>query len=133
MHGRGFRVLVGWLAVLVLAVANGAFREAVLAPRVSPVAAQVASGLVLCALIFAAACAEIRWMRLASATQAWRAGVAWLVLTVVFELVFGLVQGQSAKSMLAAYTFQGGSLWPLVLLTTFVSPFAAFRIRGSTG
>jgi hypothetical protein len=54
----------------------------------------------------------------------------WLVFTVVFELTVGYAQHTSWRQVLGAYTLQGGNLWPLVLLTTFIAPWLGARIRG---
>jgi hypothetical protein len=57
-------------------------------------------------------------------------GLGWLALTVLFELAFGLVQHRSWPELLAAYTFSGGNIWPIVLATTALAPVMAARARG---
>ena len=52
-----------WLGILVLAIANGFLREAVLIPRLGHVTGLVASGLLLSLLVFGASLASIRWTR----------------------------------------------------------------------
>ncbi len=57
-------------------------------------------------------------------------GGLWTVLAVAFEFGFGrLVAHQSWKALLRAYTFQGGDIWPLVLLCIAASPALALRWR----
>ena len=50
-------------------------------------------------------------------------GVAWAVLTVVFEFAFGrYVDGASWSDLLAAYKMWNGELWPLVLVVMGAAP-----------
>ena len=44
-------------------------------------------------------------------------------LTVAFEFTFGLIEGSSARELVANYAFWDGRLWPLVLLTLAATPF----------
>ncbi len=62
----------------------------------------------------------------------WIIGGMWLALTFSFEVIVGYAQHQSWQRLLDAYTLQGGNLWPLVLVTTFIAPWAGARIRGVT-
>jgi hypothetical protein len=42
----------------------------------------------------------------------------------------GPKSAQFLQRLLDAYTFQGGNLWPLVLVTTLIAPWLGARIRG---
>jgi hypothetical protein len=124
------RAGVAWLAILVLAVLNGAAREALLAPALGRTAALVASGLLLSALILLVAFAAIGRLRPVTARAAWQVGALWLALTLLFEFGFGaLVQHKSWAELLQAYTFRDGNIWPLVLLVTVLAPVLAWRLR----
>lgn len=119
-----------WALILCLAVANGALREAVLVPRWGAHAGLMASGLLLCAAIALCAAAFVRLHAALSRRQAWTVGTLWLLLTLAFEFGFGRwVQHKAWSALLAAYTFEGGNLWPLVLLVTWVAPAVAARRR----
>jgi hypothetical protein len=65
-----------------------------------------------------------------SASQLLLIGLGWLVLTLVFEFSFGLLRGVLPTEILAAYTFKGGNIWPLVLLVTAAAPWLAAKLRG---
>lgn len=124
------KALALWLAILLLAIANGALREAVLLPALGSTAGLVASGTLLCLLIFLVALVSVRWLGAASSRQAWFVGWFWLVLTIAFEFGFGaLVQHKPWPEMLAAYSFEGGNIWPLVLGVTLVAPASARALR----
>ena len=123
------RYLAAWLAILVLAVLNGIFREAVLLPNLSRPGAYLVSGSLLAALSVVVAISLGRWMRLKSASQALAIGTLWLGLTLAFEFGFGLVQGHTWPQMLEAYTFRDGNIWPLVLVAVLLAPLIGYRVR----
>lgn len=124
------KALIIWLAILMLAMANGLLREAVLMPRLGTPAALVLSGLLLSALILGMAYLSLPWLKAEAPIQYWLVGFGWLALTLVFEFSFGLLQGKSWPVMLEAYSFKGGNLWPLVLAVTALAPYLAARLRG---
>lgn len=127
------RIVVAWSLVLVFAVLNGALREAVLVPLWGRSAALVASGLLLSALVLGVAVVLARWMGLPSrpSLATFAAGLLWLALTLAFEFGFGRgVQGRSWSELLQAYTFEGGNLWPVVLLVVLAAPSVAAWVRG---
>ncbi|MCW5635137.1 MAG: hypothetical protein KIT17_17510 [Rubrivivax sp.] len=120
-----------WLVILVLAIANGALREAVLVPRLGLLAGTVTSGVLLIAAVFAVAFALVAWRRPLGGAQAWWIGVGWLAATLVFEFGFGrFVQGKPWPELLAAYTFKDGNLWPLVLVAVLLAPTLGLHAVG---
>lgn len=120
-----------WLGIVILAIANGIFREAVLAPVMGKVPGLMLSGIFLSALILGMTYITLPWFgRLPIAGYA-LIGLGWLGLTLAFEFTFGrIVQGKPWPELLEAYTFKDGNLWPIVLLVTALAPFLAARIRG---
>ena len=124
------RSLIAWLLILVFAMLNGVFREAVLLPKLGMPAALVLSGALLSVCVIIVALVLARWLRLGGASRSLSVGFLWLCLTLAFEFGFGrLVQGLSWREMLEAYTFKDGNIWPLVLVVTFFAPLAAARLR----
>lgn len=119
-----------WVAILMLAILNGALRDLVLVHALGPTSARFLSGVVLCSVIVAAAAFAAPWLgRLPPRAFGW-IGAVWLVLTLGFETAVGYAEHQSWQRLLDAYTFQGGNLWPLVLVTTLIAPWVGARIRG---
>ena len=123
------RAVLVWLALLALAILNGAVREAWLFDALGRGPGLVASGLMLSALILLLACACARWLDAPSGSAAWRVGLGWLALTLAFEFGFGRLQGRPWTELLAAYSFNDGNLWPVVLLVILVAPVLARRLR----
>jgi hypothetical protein len=120
-----------WLLILVCAVINGASREGFLAPQFGPGTALVLSGLLLSACIVAVSVVLVPWFGRLKASHYLVLGLFWLSLTLVFEFGFGrLLQHKTWEQLFAAYTFQGGNLWPLVLIVTALAPLLAASLRG---
>lgn len=120
-----------WLLILVCAVVNGGLREGWLVPQLGSVAAFITSGLILSICILAAALLLVTWVGALSAGAYVLVGLLWLGLTLAFEFGFGrFVQHKTWPQLLGAYTFEGGNLWPLVLVVTFFAPLLAARLRG---
>lgn len=127
--GKWTRAVAVWAAILLLAIVNGVAREALLVPMLGPAAGLVASGAVLAVLVLLAALASVRWLAV-NRREAWGIGALWLALTLAFEFSFGaFVQHKAWGELLAAYTFRGGNLWPVVLAVIAVAPALARRLR----
>ncbi|HEU4647502.1 MAG TPA: hypothetical protein VFS33_00470 [Gemmatimonadales bacterium] len=124
------RALAIWLLLLVLAIANGGFREAVLIPRLGPDAAHRVSTLLLCALILLAVSLTIGWLRPTTLRSALTVGGLWVVLTLAFEFLAGhYLFGRPWEVLLADYDVRAGRIWVLVLIVTLLAPAWAGRMR----
>lgn len=127
-----FKALLIWFVILVVAFANGALRELVLVPRLGQPAAQLCSGALLCMGVGLIAFAALPTLGPLTRCRAWAIGVFWLVMTLAFEFGFGSwVQHKPLSELLRAYTFAGGNLWPLVLLTIVCAPWLALKARSA--
>lgn len=125
------RALVIWLLLMVVAVANGAFRAGVLVPAYGDETAHHISVLMLCAIIALITRKSLSWMSPATARQASMIGGFWLALTVGFEFLAGhFLFGAPWPRLLADYNVLDGRIWMLVLLVTLLAPVWAFRARG---
>ncbi|HWI82430.1 hypothetical protein [Ramlibacter sp.] len=119
-----------WIAILMLAILNGALRDIALVHALGPTLARFVSGVVLCSVIVAAAALAAPWLGKLPLRAFWWIGTLWLVLTLGFETAVGYAEHQSWQRLLDAYTLQGGNLWPLVLITTLIAPRVGARLRG---
>ncbi len=116
--------------MVVIAVGNGAFREAWLRPRLSELYARQASTLLLIVLLAVYIAVIVRIWPLASGRQAAAVGFAWLGLTLGFEFLLGRrVSGLSWQEMLAEYDLAAGRLWVLVPLWVAVAPYVFYRLQ----
>ena len=124
------KAVVVWVAILCLALVNGALREAVLLPTLGAPSGLVLSGVLLSTLVLVSAYLARPWLGTRHPPHLWGIGFGWLVLTLAFEFSIGLWQGTSWLTMLEAYTFKGGNIWPLVLIVVAVAPNVAAGLRG---
>lgn len=126
-----FRMCAVWLAILLLAIANGTLREASLVPALGLYWANIISGITLAAIVLLAAYFTLPWIVRKPVTGYAAIGSVWLCLTVVFEFTFGrVILGDSWQQMFESYMFRDGNVWPLVLLVIIVAPSLAAKIRG---
>ena len=128
--GVALKAFVVWVAILCLAMVNGAVREAVLLPTLGAPSGLVLSGVLLSTVILASAYLALPWLGTRNPPHLWGIGFGWLVLTLLFEFSIGLWQGKSWLTMFEAYTFEGGNIWPLVLIVVAVAPNVAAGLRG---
>lgn len=124
------KAIVIWLAILGVAVANGALREAILIPYFGKVAGLALSGVLLSGLIIAIAFFTLPWVGVHRGLQLFGVGALWLMLTLAFEFLLGSLQDKSWPAMFEAYTFKDGNIWSVVLVITAAAPFIAVRLKG---
>lgn len=120
--------LAAWLGMLVLAVLNGALREALLTPAFGDTAGRQLSTLLLLILFAGWFCFLRRRWPLETARQAWLVGALWLVSTLALETFMGRVLGGKPWSaVFEDYDVFSGRIWVLVPLWTLVGPYVFFR------
>lgn len=123
------RYLLAWFPMVLIAVANGAFREAFLVPRLGEHAARQVSTLLLIALFAIYIGFVTRTWPLASSAQALAVGALWLALTLAFEFALGRFVSRLAwDQMLAEYDLAAGRLWALVPIWVAISPYLFFLL-----
>ena len=121
-----------WTGIVVLAMLNGALREAILIPKLGTAPGLVLSGVLLSALIVVVAYLSLPWLGTRRPAALAGIGLGWLALTLIFEFSFGLWQGKSWHVMLDAYRFKDANLWHAVLVVIGIAPYLAAKFRGWT-
>ncbi len=123
-----WRVMLVWLLLAVLAVANGAVRVKLVQPRIGEARAHVVASLTFIAMLAVVSWFSILWMAPGSAF--WAVGFTWTASTVLFEFGFGhWVMGHPWSKLLADYDVTKGRIWSLVLFATLVLPQIMGRLR----
>ena len=121
---------VSWLGMVILAILNGAIREKAYGQFMRELSAHQLSsftGLVLFGVYI--------WVltglfRIESSRQALLIGGMWLIMTVVFEFIFGhFVMGHPWNKFFNDYNIPEGRVWSLVLIWTAVAPYLFYRMR----
>jgi hypothetical protein len=124
-----WKLLLVWIIMLLVSVANGACRDFTYGKRMGELAGHqlstVSSIIVLGLVIFA----YIRLHPPPSSLQALGIGLFWMILTIAFEfLFFHYVGGHSWSSLLRNYHVHKGRVWVLALLWIATAPYLAFRL-----
>ena len=119
---------IAWVAMLIAAVLNGAFREMVLVARFGPISLPLSG--ISCAIIFTLI-TYIMFKCLGGTytiREVLMLGLVWLLVTVAFEFVFGhYVLGSGWDELIEAYDVTTGNLWSVLLLFTFFLPLMVSR------
>jgi hypothetical protein len=125
------RALLVWVGLLIVAILNGGFREAVLAPRLGRSLAHGLSTVMLSLFIVALGWMTTPWVAPRSLQDAWLIGGVWVALTLAFEFLGGhFIFGRPWQTLLADYNLFAGRIWVMVLIVTLMTPVIAFT-RGT--
>lgn len=123
-----WKYLLAWLLLAVVAIGNGIVRQATYGRLLPELTAHQVSTLTAILASWAVAWLVHRAWPIASATQAWAIGAAWLVMTVLFEFGFGhYVAGHPWARLLADYNLLEGRVWLLFLAWIAVLPRVVYR------
>jgi hypothetical protein len=121
------RAVLVWVGLLVVAILNGGFREAVLTPRFGRSIAHGVSTVMLSLFIVALGWMTTPWVGPKSLQDAWMIGSAWVALTLAFEFLGGhFIFGRPWQTLLADYNLLAGRIWVMVLIVTLMTPVIAF-------
>lgn len=126
-----FKALGLWVLLGLIATVSGIVREKWLVPRFGKLRGHQLGTLVVC-LLFVGVIGIFVYSQSMTMGQALNIGPLWLVLTVLFESVFGhWVLRRPWKLLLADYNIARGRVWVLVLLTEVLAPAFAVRALAS--
>ena len=117
-----------WLSITPLAILNGGLREYVLLPRLGAIAVPI-SGILLTLCIIVVS--YIFLPRLGSAKKSTyvKMGIIWLIATVVFEFMVGVVTKTPLSEMLRAYDFTTGNLWLFIVIFIGFVPTIVAKLK----
>lgn len=117
------RLLGTWLLLAVLMPLNGALREFALKRVLDAPAAELLSAALGIAIILLVTGAVFRIAASTPDRALWQMSLLLVTLTIKYEIVVGVLGGQTWSEMLANYAIWRGRPWPLVLLTLGLTPF----------
>jgi hypothetical protein len=123
------KYIAAWLGMMALAVLNGIARDRLYGPRVGELAAHQFSTAILLVLFGAYFHVLQHVWPITSAEEAWLIGVAWLLMTLLFETTLGrLVAREPWRKVLADYNVLAGRVWILVPIWVLVGPWVVFKL-----
>lgn len=124
------RLVLGWLGLLPIMIANGVARQSLYGSSMSELLAHQVSTITGVILLLAYTWLLLPRLGIDSPRRAWMAGGLWLGLTVVFEFGFGhFVAGHSWSRLFQDYNLLEGHVWSLFLVVVFVAPWLVLRVR----
>jgi hypothetical protein len=128
-----WRSVAAWCAILLAETAHGVLRAVFLVPRLGVFRSNQIGVLTGSVLILGIAYLLVDWIGVHSRQGLMRVGVAWLALTVVFELCVGhYVFDRSWGSLGEDYDLSRGGLMSLGLVVMTLAPLLAARMRAKT-
>ncbi len=124
------KFILAWFPMIFIAIANGLFRERILTSRLTELQAHQVSTATMIVLLSIYVWILFKIWLPTSANQAIIIGLIWLVLTIVFEFLFGhYVAGHSWDRLLQDYNVLKGRVWVLVLIWISIAPFIIHRLQ----
>jgi len=124
------KYVLAWIPMVLIAIANGALREATYGKLMSELQAHQISTLSGLLLFSAYIWIVIRTWRPYTSGQAITVGLIWLGLTVAFEFLFGhYVVGQPWSKLLYDYNVFAGRVWVVVLIWVTLAPYVFYRLQ----
>lgn len=125
-----WKYILAWFPMILIAIANGLFREKFLTNHLKELQAHQISTASMIVLFGVYVWILFRIWFPISTNQTFYIGLIWLLLTVCFEFLFGhYVAGQSWNKLLLDYNFLQGRVWVLVLIWVTFAPYIIYRIQ----
>ena len=124
------KAILIWFVTAIFAVMNGIVRENIFIPYLGESAALPVSGITLSIIIFAITYLSFDLFGKNGYLSYLYIGMQWVVMTLVFEFIFGhYVIGKSWSELLQVFNILGGNLFILALLVSLFSPILVSFIR----
>ncbi|MFD1316450.1 hypothetical protein [Namhaeicola litoreus] len=119
-----------WFPMIIVAIVNGLSREKVIANSLNELQAHQLSTMSLIILFGIYVWFLFKIWSPETQKQTFKIGILWLVLTILFEFLFGhFVAGHSWRKLFGDYHIFQGRLWVLFLLWIVICPYVIFRIQ----
>jgi hypothetical protein len=114
---------------MAIETAHGILRGIFLVPRVGLEMSNLIGWPIAALIVFGVTLLTSRWVGLSSTRALLTLGTLWLVLTLVFEISIGLLQGLDAAQIIREINPLSGSTLLYSLAVVFLSPYFAARLR----
>lgn len=119
-----------WFVLVVIAIINGAVRNGVYQKYLGDLLAHQVSTVIGIALFGIFIWFAVNKWRPESSNQAVLIGVMWLVMTVIFEFIFGhYVFGNPWSKLLHDYNILQGRVWILILIWVTIAPYLFYKLQ----
>ncbi len=116
------RILLAWVPMLLLAIANGAARDLIYGRWIGRLRAHQMSTIILVMVLWSYIGIFTKKNPFRSPEQAMLTGFLWALLTLGFEFGFGIYRGMPWQQILSDYDLAAGRLWLLIPVTLACAP-----------
>lgn len=122
--------ILAWFPMVFIAIVNGFFREKFLASRFNELLAHQMSTVSMIILFGMYVWIVFKIWPPISDNQTLFIGLIWLLLTIIFEFVFGhYVAGHSWDRLLHDYNILQGRIWVLALIWISIAPYVINQMQ----
>lgn len=122
--------LLAWVLMIPLAITNGVLRQTTYGKHMPELRAHQVSTLTGIVVFGAYIWAVAALWPFPSAATAWRVGLLWAAMTIVFEFGFGrYVAKHSWSRLFTDYNLLKGRVWLLFLIWLAVAPYVFYRLK----
>lgn len=123
------KLFLFWIPMIAIAFLNAMLRQLVFLHFMGESRAQQLSTITL--IIF---CSIYVWivfplLPIQDGRHALLLGAWWMLLTIGFEFLLGMITKKTWREMIANYDLASGNLWPLFLLFLLVLPYCCYWFR----
>ncbi len=125
-----WKYVIGWLPLVVIAIANGTFRQIVFQQSLGELHAHQLSTAIGIILFGVYIYWVIRRWKPETMSETIRIGLLWMILTITFEFALGrLVLSRDWSLLLHDYNLCEGRVWILVLIWVALAPSLFFKLN----
>jgi hypothetical protein len=119
-----------WFGMVAIAIFNGVIRDKFYGQFMSELSAHQLSTLIAIILFGAYIWNFTGIYQIESQKQAFVIGGLWLIMTIIFEFIFGhFAMGHPWDKLFYDYNLIKGRVWVIVLAWTTLAPYIFYRIR----
>jgi len=112
-----------WFILMIIAILNGMLREMTYKKWMREIRAHQLSTFTGMGLIGIVVWKLNQYIPITSSNEALQIGVIWLVMTILFEFIFGhYVMNRSWEFLFRDYRIDKGRVWGLLLIWVLLSP-----------
>lgn len=123
-----FNYLLAWIGLAVIMILNGIMRG-LYQPFMSELMAHQISTITGIVLVFLVTWFMNKNWPIPSDTKSLYIGVSWLIMTILFEFIFGhYVIGHPWNRLFHDYNLLEGRIWSLFLVAITIMPYTVFNL-----
>ena len=118
-----------WIVLAIAAILVATFRVEVFLPSLGEQTAHKLGTILYLVVQFVIIYLFIKKMKIKEPKTLLGIGIFWIVITIIFEFVFGhFVMGHSWQKLFADYNLFNGRLWILVFINNLIAPLISRKI-----